>query len=162
MQKLLGHLYSLKSCLQLSVIRLTGLPRVFQNVLYASFLNLYGMSGAQSLHMMTDTHNKRLLKCILWPVCDTYAPCRGSLSRRLWRFWRRCKARLKRVLSVIIAWPIALHHSLLRGMAACWSCSPSMPVKPEGSQDQKHFLADFDDRPILNGIVAEKTHSHVD
>ena len=101
-------------------------------------------------------------ECVLWPVCDTYAQYRGSLSRRLWRFWRRCKARLKRVLSVMFAWPIALYHSLLRCMAACWWRSPSMPVKPEGSQDQNHFLADFDDRHILNGMVAEKTHSHVD
>lgn len=88
---------------------------------------------------------------------------RLTLSRRLWRLWRRCKRWCCRMASAIVYIPLALY----RYLAGLWqkgilSKRPNQASRSPCPEAVNSVLADASERPILNGIVAQEVHDHAE
>lgn len=89
---------------------------------------------------------------------------RLTLSRRVWRFWRRCKVWCHRTASAVVYIPAAVYHYL----AGLWRAQIAKVQAETGLRSaapeavSNVVVVDASERPILTGVVAADYHDKVE
>ncbi|KAL3156757.1 hypothetical protein ABBQ38_001032 [Trebouxia sp. C0009 RCD-2024] len=92
-------------------------------------------------------------------LCSDISKHRLTLSRRVWRFWRRCKSWCYRALSAIVCTPVAVYSYLIglwqARMANVRARNSAQPASPH---EVAEGVMDASERPIMTGFVAAVHH----
>ena len=88
---------------------------------------------------------------------------RLTLSRRLWRFWRRCKIWCYNTASAIVYIPAAVYrHLTALWLAHTANIKARTDLKSAPPEAKTNAAVDATEHPILMGVVAADYHDKVE